>query len=204
VIDVNTTFDFLCLTYSKPSLTSTIHMKTMYSIFCLTFILILFVSCEGDDGAVGPAGAQGVPGPAGPEGPQGPVGIAGNANVRQYSFGAYNFTALAFAQLQVTTTLDTMNRSVWNTYLYYEPNSRWYMVPGFGPGASTQYRISLGHETDKVNIYIDKTGVGENFSQVRVVRIYANSIMPGGREVSLPKIDFTDYEAVCDYYGLDY
>ena len=159
--------------------------------------MVSFFACKkGDTGPEGPAG------PAGPTGPQGPQGVAGNANVTQYSFGAQNFPTIGFAQLQVTTSKDTMERSQWFVYLYYAPIDRWYTVPGYGTGGTTAYRISMGHASGKVNIYIDKIGTGENYAAARVIRVYANTVLAGGRMAALPNIDFSDYEAVRLYYHL--
>ena len=176
--------------------------RVLYGIFSLIILLVL-TNCEGDEGQPGPAGPQGPQGLQGIEGPQGPIGVDGNANVRQYTFGAFDFSTGGFAQLTVSTTLDTMNRSAWHTYLLYAPINRWYLVPGLGPGGTTNYRISMGHFGGKVNIYIDKAGTGESFSEIRVVRVYANSVMPGGREEQFPDINFENYEEVRQYYGLD-
>lgn len=180
--------------------------------YLLPLLLLVFIACKKGD--PGPAGLQGPAGPAGANGtngakgangatgPQGPQGIAGNANVKQYTYGAQNLTA-GFVNLQVTTTLDTMNRSQWFVYLYYQPLDRWYFLPGSGVGGATQYRVSMGYSANKVNIYIDRTGPGENYAQAKVIRIYANSVAPGGRIANvLPSIDFNDYEAVRKYYQL--
>lgn len=144
-------------------------------------------------------------GPQGPEGPQGPQGISGNPNVTQYTFGAQNL-ATTFSQLQITTTQDTMNRSLWFVYLYYQPLSRWYALPGGGLGGATTYRVSLGYSAGKANIYIDKSGPGENYAECRVIRIYANNVLAGGRagagQSPLPDIDFSNYQAVRQYYQL--
>lgn len=43
-------------------------------LLALAFAAVLFVACEGDDGAAGPAGPQGPDGPPGPPGPSGPTG----------------------------------------------------------------------------------------------------------------------------------
>lgn len=83
-------------------------------------------ACEGDQGAVGPAGPAGAQSPQGAQGVQGPIGEAGNANVRLYTFGPQDFPTIGYSELQISTTLDTMNMSAWNTYLYYEPIDRWY------------------------------------------------------------------------------
>jgi hypothetical protein len=169
----------------------------MKKYFLLASLLVfVFTACKkGDTGPEGPQGPQGV---AGPTGPQGPQGIAGNANVTQYTYGAQNLSTISFSQLLVTTTQDTMDRSMWFVYLLYQPLTRWYTVPGPGVGGSTVYRVSLGYSGGKVNIFIDKTGVGENYSQARVIRVYASSTGPGGRA----SVDFNDYEAVRRYYNL--
>ena len=171
-------------------------MKKYLLVSALFFALI---SCKkGDTGPAGPQGAAGPTGAQGPQGPQGPQGIAGNANVTQYTYGAQNLATTTFSQLQVTTTQDTSDRSLWFVYLFYQPLSRWYTVPGPGFGATTVYRVSLGYSAGKVNIFIDKTGPGENYSQAMVIRVYANSSVAGGRAA----VDFSDYNAVRQYYNL--
>ncbi len=174
--------------------------------YLLPLLLFVFMACKKGDpgpaGLQGPAGPTGANGANGATGPQGPQGIAGNANVKQYTYGVQNLAA-GFVNLQVTTTLDTMNRSQWIVYLYYQPLERWYFLPGSGIGGATQYRVSMGYVSNKVNFYIDKTGPGESYAQAKVIRIYANSVVPGGRLANvLPPIDFTDYEAVRKYYQL--
>ncbi len=73
----------------------------------LVLTIILFVACKKGD-----------------TGPEGPQGVAGNANVREYTYGAQNLSAVSFSTLPITTTQDTMNRSTWLVYLYYEPLTR--------------------------------------------------------------------------------
>lgn len=165
-----------------------------------TYLLVLivamaFVACKKGD--IGPQGPEG---PAGVQGAQGPQGVAGNANVTQYTFGAQNLATSSFVQLQITTTQDTATRSLWYVYLYYQPLDRWYFVPGSGFGGTSTYRLSLTYASGKATIYIDKSGVGENYAQARVIRVYANSVTTGGRG-STP-VDFSDYEAVRQYYQL--
>lgn len=170
----------------------------MKNIVILLTLAVSIIACK--KGETGPAGPEG---PAGAQGPQGPQGIAGNANVTQYTFGAVNL-ATGFATLQVTTTLDTMNRSTWFVYLHYAALDRWYIVPGYGPGGSTMYRVSFSHSNGKVSLFIDKVGTGESFAQARVVRVYANHVTTGGRSATeLPsQVDFNDYNAVKEFYQL--
>jgi len=173
-------------------------MKPVPFLIILIATSLLFACKKGD---IGPAGAQG---PPGPQGPQGPQGIAGNANVTQYTYGVQNLAA-TFSQLAVTTTKDTMDKSAWFVYLYYQSLDRWYFLPGAGYGGTTQYRVSMGYSTNKVIIYIDKNGPGESYAQAKVIRVYTSSQHTGGRSMpaTLPAdIDFTNYEAVRNYYQL--
>ncbi len=175
----------------------------MKKILCLLIVVASLSACKKGD--VGPAGPTGPAGAAGPQGPQGPQGIAGNANVMQYTYGVQNLVA-GFVTLGVTTTLDTMNKSSWFVYLYYQPIDRWYALPGLGTGGTTNYRVSYGYASNKVNLYIDKTGTGESYANAKVVRIYSVAQLPGGRSAGastgLPDIDFSDYKTVKEYYNL--
>lgn len=167
-------------------------MKKIFIAFSAA--LLLFAACK--KGEVGPAGAQG------PAGPQGPQGIAGNANIMQYTFGTFNF-ATSFATYSITTSQDTADRSAWFVYVLGS-NSRWYPLPGFGVGGNSQYRVNMGWSAGKMNVYVDKvSGAGEIYSQAKVIRMYANGVLPGGRptnDAALP--DMRDYEAVKKYYDL--
>jgi len=160
------------------------------------FLLLALASCKKGD--TGPAGKDGI------DGLDGVDGVDGNANVTQYTFGASNLAIISFAQLAVSTTKDTMDKSTWLVYLYYQPLARWYFMPGSGVGGNTAYRVSMGYSANKVNIYIDKNGPGENYSESKVIRIYNSNTIPGGRMAdpySLP-VNVTDYEAVKRYYNL--
>lgn len=167
------------------------------------FAIVLFISLtackKGDTGPAGPAGTTGA------VGSQGPQGIAGSANVLQYTFGEQALN-LSFSILSIPTTLDTMNKSAWFVYLYYQPISRWYFLPGLGSGGNTNYRLSMGHDGNKVNIYIDKAGPGELYANAKVIRIYSSGQLAGGRSsgllLNLPPIDFTNYDDVKAYYHL--
>jgi len=165
----------------------------MKKLLFVSMIVLAIVACKKGD--TGPAGPQGQQGPAGPQGPQ---GIAGNANVMQYNYGTQNFNTNPTAQLQITTTLDTMNRSQWFVYLYDQPHDRWFFVPGFGYTGNADYRVSMGYAGGKVNIHVDRRGAGESYAKARVIRIYASTETTGGRTA----FDLTNYEAVRLYYNL--
>lgn len=181
-------------------------MKKIHHVPCVVLMIVLaIISCKkGDQGPAGPAGNTG---PAGAIGAQGPQGVAGNANVTQYTFAGQNFATAAATNLQVTTTADTMNRSAWFVYLV-RASGNVYPIPGFGVNGSSDYRLywSFYIFTSKVNFSVTKvSGPGEEYSSIRIIRIYANTVTTGGRMATqLPDIDFKDYYAVCKYYNLPY
>jgi hypothetical protein len=176
-------------------------MKPVRFLSIIVFFSIVIFSCKkGDVGPAGPAGPQG------PQGPQGPVGVAGNANATQYTFGTTNFATTPTVVLQVTTTADTMNRSAWFVYLI-RSGGNVYPIPGFGLNGTSDYRVYWSYAGGKANFTITRvSGAGEEYATIRVIRIYVNTLMTGGRFANpyLPEIDFTDYYAVRNYYGFPY
>ena len=141
----------------------------------------------------------------GDQGDKGDPGLDGNANAVQYNFGPLDLAANFFGILQINTTEDTMNNSSWHVYIYHGTIKRWYALPGSGVGGATNYRVSIGYENNKVNIFIDKSGAGEAYSKVRVIRIYNNKqinlgLLPGNKAIAGP--DISNYEAMRAYYKL--
>ncbi|MRG45746.1 hypothetical protein GFS24_11505 [Chitinophaga sp. SYP-B3965] len=98
-----------------------------------------------------------------------------SSNIAQYSFGEQNFTTATFKLLSIPTTKDTADNSAWIVYLYYQTLDRWYVVPGLGVGAATNYRLSYDFKNEHVNFYIDKVGAGEKYEKARIVRIYSRN-----------------------------
>ncbi|MEP6747840.1 MAG: hypothetical protein ABJB86_08940 [Bacteroidota bacterium] len=166
-----------------------------YFLIALTCILIMTIvgACKKVD--AGPAG------PAGPAGATGPAGIAGNANATQYIFPSHNFRDGADAVLTVNTTEDTVNRSAWFVYLIYARSSG-YPVPGFGYDNLAQYGMSWVYDQKAIFTITRIAGQGENYLNIRIVRIYTNSSTGDRTKRSLPDIDFNDYDAVRRYYQL--
>lgn len=171
-------------------------MKTISNLLIISLCIVSLSSCSKE-------------GPAGPVGPSGPAGSAGqagtSANVTQYSFGPMDFSTNARQELLVATTLDTMNRSAWFAYIIHS-NGAAYAVPGWGLEGFTSYRyaFAFNSSTNKVvNTIAVVAGPGEAYQSAKVIRIYANSTGAGGRNaLTLPDIDFTDYEKVRQYYNL--
>jgi hypothetical protein len=172
-------------------------MKQLIVISILFSLFITLPSCKkGDAGPAGPAGPQGA------AGPQGPTGIAGNANVTLYTFGGVDFTTSTQVILQITTTADSTSRSVFHAYLV-RPNGIVYPMPGFGYGGNSDYRTYWSFSS-KANVYVSKVaGPGEEYANIRVIRIYASNLMTGAKMLEpQPEVDFRDYYAVCKYYNL--
>lgn len=182
-------------------------MKTISNLLIVSLSVILFTSCtkEGPAGPAGPTGAQGVQGATGPIGPQ---GITGNANVTQYTYdNTFDFGANLDFNLQVSTTLDTMNRSLWFVYLKYAGGfDYYYPMPGLGYNGSSYYRNTFYYNASLNKVIHNITrvnGSGEVYSGIKIIRIYANSALVGGRSgASSPVIDYTNYEEVRSYYNL--
>jgi hypothetical protein len=159
-------------------------MKKTLLVSCTIFITALLITACSKDGDTGP---------------EGPKGIDGNANVVQYTFPTHNFAVAASAFLGVTTTADTMNQSAWYVYLI-RSSGNVYPIPGFGLNGTSEYRVFWSHSAGKVNFSISRvSGSGEEYSSIRIIRLYANSSVPGGRKAD---INFNDYYEVCRYYGL--
>jgi hypothetical protein len=186
-------------------------MKTINSFLIISLSVILFTACtkEGPAGQAGPTGAQGtqgIQGATGSQGATGPQGIAGNANVTQYTYdGPFDFNANLDFNLQLSTTLDTMNRSLWFVYLKYNGGFEYfYSLPGLGYNGSSYYRNTFYYNAsfNKVIHNITRVnGSGEVYSGVKIIRVYANNTATGGRQV-MPDIDFTNYQKVKAYYKL--
>jgi hypothetical protein len=176
-------------------------MKYRFIYMLIALATLLITACKkGDTGPTGPAGATGAIGATGPAGPQGP---AGNANVVQYNFPGFNFISAGFSSnnLQITSTADTMNRSAYLVYLV-RASGNTYPIPGWGLSGDSEYRVLIYYSGGKVNLTITKhSGPGEDYASIRVIRIYSNATMNGGRAVE-PDVDVRDYAAVCRYYGL--
>ena len=163
-------------------------MKLSLFTSTLALLLLVFASCK-----------------IGDTGPEGPPGISGNANVTQYTFGAHNFAISASTFLGVTTSADTMNQSAWYVYLV-RSSGNVYPIPGFGLNGSSEYRVFWSHSSGKATFSISKVnGPGEEYASIRIIRVYANSNLTGGRMATDPNApDPRDYYAMCRYYGLPY
>ncbi len=166
-------------------------------------MLLLAMACTKESSEVGPQGdpgAQGAQGPAGAQGPTGatgPQGQAGNADVRQITFGSQTWANTA--GISVTLTLNGINQEMAekSAFFTYLKSTSWYPVPGevSSYGEFRTYLTPLSNST----LYIKRvtTGLALTASGVRVVVIPAN-VLSNARQA----VDFSNYEAVKKAYNL--
>ncbi|MDZ4795484.1 MAG: hypothetical protein SGI83_14480 [Bacteroidota bacterium] len=124
----------------------------------------------------------------------------------QYTYDTtFDFNANLDFNLQVSTTLDTMNRSAWFVYIKYIGGFEYYYpLPGFGYNGATHYRTTFYFNTGTNKVIHNITrlaGPGEVYAGIKILRNYATNTTAGGRQV-MPAIDFTNYTAVKKYYNL--
>lgn len=188
----------------------------------VVFSSLLFTSCEGPAGAVGPAGpagptgAVGQVGPVGPDGPAGPVGPAGptgNANVIQFTYGANNFPLGKGAgynfNLPSDITPAILTSSAVLVYLAEAiPNStaplNWFSVPGVIVAGGVEHEFYMNYGTSsggtgaRVSVLRKVAASAALSARMRIVIIQANSL----RNARQAAVDFSDYNAVKEFYGL--
>src|SRR5690606_22198983 len=92
--------------------------------------LMLFASCEGEQGEVGPAGQDGDEGIAGTDGEEGSAGAdgedgakgeTGNANATLYKFDGHDFSESDYtARLVESANEQELSESAWLVYFMFE------------------------------------------------------------------------------------
>ncbi len=179
-------------------------MKTIkflsYSLFVL-FLSISITSCNGDDGADGADGATG------------PAGADGNANVIVKTFtpdpGPYlNWTtgsylghdASVFEIVDTDITQDVVDNAMIVVYFQLFEEDIWYPELDYINGTTNQVIVTT-HSLNNVTIYAYDTSGALNaaLSKVKYFIIPASNMAT--RTAS--QIDFNDYYAVCEYYGIN-
>lgn len=175
-----------------------------------------FAACA-KEGPAGPAGEQGPPGPTGATGQQGPKGDKGdegNANVKVFTkditTAAWTTIGTAnegFLELDISApdvlTADVVNNWVNLVYVYTsDAAGPWAQLPYYTErDIRVRADISVGH----LILKRDQDGRPETqswFDKVRLVCIKPSSSGSLTRH-SAPLPDFSNYRAVCNYYGID-
>lgn len=199
-------------------------MKNFYLLFSIILAFSVIISCEGPEGPQGPQGPQGTQGPAGSQGEQGeqgpigPQGMTGNANVVLYEYGSVNFTSVV-SYLIPDMTVEKMDTTL--VIGYFNPSEYdedvWISLPGIVVINGNNYIIvnyMASFDADSYSMILTTLNVdgslntsSKTWRKFRIFVIPASTVIPAGRvadfqsDLSKSGIDFTDYTAVCDYFG---
>lgn len=187
--------------------------KTPAILFFLT--LFLFSACT-KDGPAGPAGEQGPPGTTGQQGAKGDKGDKGNegnANVKVFTqdiskstwtmvgSSTNGYLKLDISAPQVLTT-DVVTNWVNLVYVHTsDATGPWFLLPYY---SERDIRVTADVQTGKLTLKRDQEGKPYTqswFNTVKVVCIKPSSVGTLARQ-SGPPPDYSDYKAVCRYYGI--
>ena len=165
---------------------------------------------QGERGERGEQGIQGIQGPAGPQGPQGeqgPEGVAGNAGVMMYTWGSRNFTYQT-SYLFPCASKEEIDNSLFYAY-YKDTTDDWFPAIGIGFDAYL-IRYTLSYSSPNGNFNVDLlTTDGLNYYTPQVTwhafRLIVVPIPTANiiTRSAAPPVDFSNYAAVAEYYGLE-
>lgn len=195
----------------------------IYGFFRLTLLVLAcygLVSCEGPEGpagATGQSGPQGVAGSAGPQGPAGPAGPQGPegaANVISSDWKSLTWTdAPPFSTSTVTApeiTESVLNKGTVLLYWRTTPTGssiKLMPTPIYNTTTGVMiYIIDYSIRVGSLLIFhgtptIESQGAATAFPNATVRYIVIPPSSSSGR-VKYP-FDFDDYEAVCEYFGIN-
>jgi hypothetical protein len=166
--------------------------KKLITAFAVFAVLALSTSCKkAEDGATGPTG------------PAGSNGTNGNSNVKAYYFGKDSITSLnpnITLNLPSPVTSNMIDSSA--VLVYHSASGLWFPSPGVGLNSTYQTRIYTQNTTLYVKS-LDPDGTAYSggkviFDKLKVIVIPASDFS-GFRK---KPVDFTDYKATMQYYGL--
>lgn len=177
-------------------------------LFVLAATMMVFLSQCSKEGPQGPAGAQGTAGPKGDKGDKGDVGAA---NVMSKTFQAadiswssttifgtnYKVATLNIPQL-TSSIVDNGIVMVYGAFLFGEP---WTALPVsiFESGVTRYFFFSV-----KTGSVVLRYSQSNNVSPGSPSVAFKVVIVPGNNIARLasPSMDYSDYKAVCEYYGI--
>jgi hypothetical protein len=205
-------------------------MKTKLSLIAMIAVAVIFTSCEGPEGPQGPAGAKGDTGAQGTAGQTGAAGATGTANVIYSAWadipkpttvgitptggegpGTYRKQSFIPAPKVTKDVLDNglilvyVRSSSSSTNIGQLPFSTPFSVNGAFVGTVT---IRSPFLVGQISILEHWQGTGaapssytsntnHQFGQFRYI------IIPGGTKARVKGLDYSNYEAVKAYYGLE-
>jgi hypothetical protein len=175
-------------------------MKTITKLSRIFAVLAMFIvldACKGPAGDVGPAGPAG---PTGATGVAGPKGDTGNANAIQYTFASRTHTGSNIVYNLTEVRGEVLNRSIILVYIA-NTSGNWYSIPGIFNGTN-EYRTISSPSTNSSTVTLVRVAGGsggtDTFNSTRIV-ILPITDLRNGRKAA---IDFSDYEAVKNFYNL--
>ena len=139
-------------------------MKVLGSFFCFALLSVTIISCKKND----------TPDRTGYNTKFEPKSISAIENGHQYSFGPINFGTTPEFSLQIRTTSDTANCSIWNVYLVSSDGKKYY-IPGYGAnGVSYYYADHYYSTTNRMLSIIVKhvSGPPEDYASILVINSY--------------------------------
>lgn len=165
----------------------------MKTIVCLSLSWVLFFSSCSKEGPQGPMGLQGKQGPAGP---QGPAGQDGNASVIQFSYNG--FTLGGSSKIDLPVDESKLEKSL--VYVYVKYTGFWYPLPGYV--GNNSYKIYFYPQPTVSSLFIRRiTGSSDvGISAMRVIVVEANEVADA--RLLSSSLDYSNYRAVCIYYGI--
>jgi len=149
-------------------------MKTRLELYtkliALCFASLLLSNCDGD---TGPEGLQGPQGESGIQGPQGQTGQTGNANVKQYNFGAFDHNGSEMIREIPLTSAESDTSMI---YVFVSTGGFWYPLPGHVT-PTYSYRIYFRNNSNTTECFMSRlTGSGtQNFTGMRIFVIQSSS-----------------------------
>ncbi len=191
-------------------------MKSFSFLLALLVMSVMFVACKSDVGPEGPKGPRGETGAAGAAGAKGDKGVKGDAGAAgadgntdvlilndagrtiDAGIGAKNSWAIGY---------DVISRAKAEAsaiYVYLklprEPEE-WVSIPGsvFFPGGSHQtFGMATRFTNTAVQINVIRSAGAEALAYSAVKFIF----VPGSATARQAAVDYTDYNAVKEYYNL--
>lgn len=176
----------------------------MKRLLLISFIAMLFIGISGCE-------KEGPRGPRGPAGADGIDGVDGNANVTTILIT--DQTKLAWVSNYIQLWYDSVfyipnsirTEGLVLVYMNFQGSSLWYPVPGWGLNALTALRYSMNDQRVALNIMNPD---GSNFTGTPPVIDILRFVLVPPSSVNLISrkgitLDYSDCEAVLEYFGLE-
>ena len=178
-------------------------------------LVFMFNACKGTQGEVGPKGDKGDTGATGPQGPKGDTGPAGTTTTGSSNVIAVTFVRNFVPQKSGSDEIFTFPASITSTILsnsaplvYFETSNfpgDWYAMPGTavqnnGATVGDVMRYWISSSQRQLGVIRESGTSISSITKIKVVLIPINTNVAG--RISVPNINYANYEAVKAYYHL--